>query len=82
MSQPTIEQLLEFERDHPAHGYGKEELIRSELHVAPARFYQLLGRAIQTEDALRFDAELTHRLRRKSAAALEARQRRIPGPTR
>jgi hypothetical protein len=58
--------LLDFERDHPGHSGAKEELIRSELRMTPARFYQLLARFIWTDTAVRADPILVHRLRRRS----------------
>ncbi len=56
--------LLEFESRFPVHGAVKEEALRSELAMTPARYYQLLGRLIDTGDALAFDPLLVHRLRR------------------
>ncbi|MBA8815654.1 hypothetical protein FHX48_000706 [Microbacterium halimionae] len=56
--------LLAFEAQHPRHVGDKEERIRAELQVSPARYYQLLGRLIDTADALEFDPLLVHRLRR------------------
>ncbi|MFG6443917.1 DUF3263 domain-containing protein [Microbacterium sp. P07] len=43
---------------------AKEEAIRAELGMPPARYYQLLGRLIDTADALEFDPMLVRRLRR------------------
>lgn len=56
--------LLEFESRFPAHGAAKEEALRSELGLTPARYYQLLGRLVETAEALAFDPLLVHRLRR------------------
>ncbi|QOC25502.1 DUF3263 domain-containing protein [Microbacterium hominis] len=55
--------LLAFEAKWGAHTGGKEEAIRHELGVTPARYYQLLGRAIDTREALELDPLLVHRLR-------------------
>lgn len=61
--------LLAFEATHPTpQGGQKEELIRRELTLTPARYWQLLLRLVQTEQALRLDPMTTHRLRRLAAA--------------
>lgn len=62
----TDEQLLAFEARHPQHTGRKETCVRDELHITPARYYQLLGRLIWTEEALQIDPMLTNRLRRQS----------------
>ncbi|WP_292831102.1 DUF3263 domain-containing protein [Microbacterium sp.] len=56
--------LLEFEARWQQHGAAKEEAIRRELALSPARYYQLLNRLIDTADALAHDPLLVHRLRR------------------
>jgi len=56
--------LLEFESRWGAHGAAKEEAVRRELDMTPARYYQLLDRAIDQPGAAAFDAMLVHRLRR------------------
>lgn len=58
-------ELLTFEAAHPDPRHGhKEEAIRRDLHLTPARYWQLLLRLIDTEQALRIDPTTTHRLRR------------------
>lgn len=42
---PTPHQLLTFEQQHPKHTGWKEERIRTELGLTPARYYQLTHRA-------------------------------------
>lgn len=79
MTHPTDEQLLAFERTHRRHTPKKEQTIVDELGLTPARYYQLLGRLIWTEDALRIDPMLTNRLRRQSADRLTEIDRRISG---
>ncbi|MDF2992486.1 MAG: hypothetical protein K0S37_3000 [Microbacterium sp.] len=66
--EPTDEQLLTFEaKNRPgAHDSRKDVAIRADLGITPARYYQLLGRLIWLEDALRIDPQLTNRLRRLS----------------
>lgn len=66
MTRPTDEQLLAFEAANPRRNGRKETAIRTELDITPARYYQLLGRLIWLEDALRIDPMLTNRLRRQS----------------
>ncbi|KZE91598.1 DUF3263 domain-containing protein [Microbacterium sp. TNHR37B] len=57
--------ILDFEARWPRHSASKEEAIRSELAVTPARYYQLLGRLVDDRDALAHDPLLLHRLRRQ-----------------
>jgi hypothetical protein len=65
--------LLAFEAKWGAHTGHKEEAIRRELGVTPARYYQLLGRAIDTREALELDPLLVHRL--QDARARHRRRR-------
>lgn len=50
MPAPTIAELLDFEAAHPKHTGRKETRIRDELHTTPARYYQLLHRAADTQE--------------------------------
>ncbi|WP_345751951.1 DUF3263 domain-containing protein [Microbacterium rhizophilus] len=70
--------LLDFEARWRVHGGAKEEAIRSELEMAPARYYQLLGRLIDSADALAADPLLVGRLRRLRDAR-DASRSRIAG---
>jgi hypothetical protein len=56
--------ILDFEGEWQRHAGAKEEAIRAELGLAPARYYQLLGRLIETGAALKYDPMLIKRLRR------------------
>lgn len=56
--------LLAFEAEWRRHGGAKEEAIRAEFGMPPARYYQLLGRLIDTSEALEHDPLLIRRLRR------------------
>ena len=56
--------ILDFEGVWPRHVGAKEEAIRVELGLTPARYYQLLGRLIDTAEALEHDPMLVKRLRR------------------
>lgn len=64
--------LLEFEARWDRHGAAKEEAVRTELALAPARYYQLLTRLLDDADALAFDPMLVHRLRRRRDARRRA----------
>ncbi|WP_404433938.1 DUF3263 domain-containing protein [Microbacterium lacus] len=65
--------ILDFEaawhRDAPA----KEEAIRAELALAPARYYQLLVRLIDTAEAQQYDPLLVGRLRRLRDVTVRSR---------
>lgn len=80
MPRPTVAQLIAFEAAHPSPHGAKEELIRAELGVTPARYYQLLHRAITTEEAALADPVTTHRLRRLTATRRAARDARLTLP--
>lgn len=68
--------LLDFESRWQRHGAAKEEAVRVELDLTPARYYQLLERLIDSEDALAYDPMLVHRLRRaRHAGEAEGRRR-------
>jgi len=56
--------ILAFEAEWRRHAGAKEEAIRSELGLSPARYYQLLGRLIDTAEAQEHDPMLVKRLRR------------------
>lgn len=69
--------LLEFEARWPGHVGAKEEAVRAELDLAPARYYQLLGRLIDREDALAHDPLLVGGLRRARDRRRAERMRRV-----
>lgn len=56
--------LLEFEARWARHAGAKEEAIRDQLGLSPSRYYQLLGRLIDTAEAQAHDPMLVKRLRR------------------
>ncbi|MGZ0713081.1 DUF3263 domain-containing protein (plasmid) [Coraliomargarita sp. W4R53] len=64
--------ILEFEREWRRHVGAKEEAIRVELSLAPARYYQLLARLIETIDAQEYDPMLVKRLRRQRDTRLHS----------
>lgn len=63
LPEDRARQFLEFEKAHP-NPDGTDDAIRRELGLAPARYHQLLGRLIDTQQALDIDPQTTHRLRR------------------
>lgn len=64
---PTTAELLDFEekwgRDPRRHA-DKLEACRSDLGIPPARYFQLLGRVIDTAEAVEYSPMLVRRLRR------------------
>jgi Protein of unknown function (DUF3263) len=71
--------ILDFESRWGTHAGAKEEAIRAELGLAPARYYQLLNRLIDTEAALAHDPMLVGRLRRIREDRRRARASRMAG---
>jgi hypothetical protein len=60
--EPTIVELLTFEDGHRRYSFRKDEAIRHQLRIEPARYHQLLRRAIHTREALEHDPALTNDL--------------------
>lgn len=71
--------ILALEAAWPRHSGAKEETIRSKLGMSPARYYQLLGRLIDTEQALEHDPLLVRRLRRLRENRTDRRVARMRG---
>lgn len=71
--------ILALEAAWPRHGGMKEEVIRTKLGMSPARYYQLLGRLIDTEQALEHDPLLVRRLRRLRDSRTDKRVARMRG---
>lgn len=71
--------LLAFEAAWQRHGGAKEEAIRTRLDLTPARYYQLLGRVIDSSEALAADPLLVKRLRRLREARRDTRTARAGG---
>jgi len=65
--------ILRFEGEWRRHIGAKEEAIRGGLGMSPARYYQLLGRLIDTAEAQEHDPMLVKRLRRLRDARVSAR---------
>ncbi len=72
-------EILALEARWPQHSGAKEQVIRVDLEIAPARYYQLLGRLILTERALAHDPMLVRRLRRREEQSAERRVARSAG---
>jgi hypothetical protein len=68
--------MLAFEAQWSRHTGWKDEEIRRRFGIPPARFYQLLGRAIDTREALEVDPMLVLRLRRIRDQRRADRERR------
>ncbi|WP_404438152.1 DUF3263 domain-containing protein [Microbacterium aerolatum] len=71
--------ILALEAAWPRHGGAKEEAIRTKLGMSPARYYQLLWRLIDTEQALEHDPLLVRRLRRLRDNRSDKRVARMRG---
>lgn len=68
--------LLDFEEAWPRWSGAKDEAIRARFRISPARFFQLLHRAIDADEALAARSMLVHRLRRlRDARTAEQRRR-------
>jgi hypothetical protein len=74
--------MLEFERDWPLKKAGKGEAIRVRFAMSLARYYQVLGSVIVTEEALKFDPLLVKRLLRQQDDRRRSRNTRITPPKR
>lgn len=71
--------ILALEVSWPRHSGSKEDAIRTQLGMSPARYYQLLWRLIDTEQALEHDPLLVRRLRRIRDARGVQRSARMQG---
>lgn len=71
--------ILALETSWPRHSGAKEEVIRAQLGMSAARYYQLLGRLIESEIALEYDPMLVGRLRRLRDVRAGRRTARTPG---
>ncbi|GAB3801455.1 hypothetical protein GCM10028798_17430 [Humibacter antri] len=69
--------VLEFERRWWKHAGAKEQAIRDQFGLSAARYYQVLGRVIDSPAALVHDPMLVRRLQRVRDARLAARVDRL-----
>ncbi|WP_221585579.1 DUF3263 domain-containing protein [Microbacterium sp. G2-8] len=72
-TEQAVADLLDFEAAHPRQDSHKEVEIRAELQMDPARYYMLLGRAIDTDAAAEYAPILTRQLRERRRRNLESR---------
>ena len=69
--------VLEFERRWWKHAGAKEQAIRDQFGLSAARYYQVLGRVIESPAAEVHDPMLVRRLQRVRDARLAARVNRL-----
>lgn len=69
-------ELLDFEDQWPRWSGRKDEAIRARFDVTPARYFQILNRAIDTREALELRPMLVRRLRRRRDAGAAEQMRR------
>lgn len=65
-SADTVARVLDFEATHPRHTPSKEERIRAELRLTPARYYALLARAASSLEGQAHDPITAHRVVRRA----------------
>jgi hypothetical protein len=56
--------IIDFERTWWTLPGPKEQAIRRQLELSPARYYQLLAELLESDDALDYDPLVVRRLRR------------------
>ncbi len=71
--------ILDFEREWWKYAGAKEQAIRDHFDLSPTRYYQLLNRIIDEDDAEAYDPMLVKRLRRLRAARQRKRAARRLG---
>lgn len=64
----TVGELLDFERQWGRHTGAKENAIRDDLGLAPARYYVLLGRAARSIEGQAHDPMTARRVRARLRA--------------
>jgi hypothetical protein len=82
MATPPGAEALTFETTAPTHQGQKEALIRATFAIAPARYYLILHRYLDTQEALEQDPVTTNRLRRLRDVRTAARAARTTAHTR
>lgn len=70
-------EILEFERAHRVHDGRKEEAIRDLFGISAVRYYDLIGRVIETPAAVRYDPILIRELQESRARRTAARASRV-----
>lgn len=69
--------ILNFEREWWQHPGAKEDAIRQTFGLSPARYYQVLGKLMDSEAALAYDPMLIKRLQRVRDDRRSSRQKRV-----
>lgn len=69
-------ELLDFEEQWPRWSGRKDEAIRAQFGVSPARYFQILSRVVETREALEARPMLVRRLRRRRERARAEQARR------
>ena len=69
--------ILDFEREWWQHPGAKEDAIRQTFGLSPARYYQVLGKLMDSEAALVYDPMLVKRLQRVRDERKESRLKRL-----
>ena len=69
--------ILDFEREWWQHPGAKEAAIRQTFGLSPARYYQVLGKLMDSEAALAYDPMLIKRLQRVRDDRRSSRQKRV-----
>ena len=69
--------ILDFEREWWQHPGAKEDAIRQTFGLSPARYYQVLGKLMESEAALAYDPLLIKRLQRVRDDRRSSRQKRV-----
>ncbi|WP_019814629.1 DUF3263 domain-containing protein [Saccharomonospora saliphila] len=71
--------VLAFERQWWRYAGAKEQAIRDRFGVSPTRYYQILNKLIDKQEAMRADPMLVKRLRKVRASRQRARAARRLG---
>ncbi|KID31731.1 DUF3263 domain-containing protein [Prauserella rugosa] len=72
-------EVLAFERQWWKYAGAKEQAIRELFAMSPTRYYQILNRLIDKQDAMRADPMLVKRLRKARASRQRVRAARRLG---
>jgi hypothetical protein len=72
-------EILDFEREWWRYAGAKEQAVRERFDVSPTRYYQLLNRVIDDEQAVLYDPMLVKRLRRLRSSRQRQRAARRLG---
>jgi hypothetical protein len=73
------QRILAFERQWWKHAGAKEQAVRERFDISSTRYYQLLNKIIDKQEALAYDPMLVKRLRRLRTSRARARSARRLG---